>query len=100
MTDRYLVVGLRRSGLAACAAIRRVWPDAEVVAADADAATDVTALDGLGVEVRLGPDPLPVDGLRAVVKSPGVPGGVPQIDAVIQKRTMILFSVHSSISKW
>jgi UDP-N-acetylmuramoylalanine--D-glutamate ligase len=80
--DRYLVVGLRRSGIAACAAIRRVWPDAEVVATDADPTIDVTALDGLGVEVRLGPDPLPVEGLRAVVKSPGVPGEVPQIAAV------------------
>jgi UDP-N-acetylmuramoylalanine--D-glutamate ligase len=81
VSDRYLVVGLRRSGLAACAAIRRVWPDAEVVATDADATTDVTALDGLGVEVHVGPEPLPVDGLRALVKSPGVPGEAPQVAA-------------------
>jgi UDP-N-acetylmuramoylalanine--D-glutamate ligase len=81
VSDRYLVVGLRRSGLAACAAIRRVWPGAEVVATDTDAATDVSALDGLGVEVHLGPEPVPVAGLRTVVKSPGVPGGAPQIAA-------------------
>ena len=35
MSERYLVVGLRRSGLAACEAIARVWPGAEVIAADA-----------------------------------------------------------------
>jgi UDP-N-acetylmuramoylalanine--D-glutamate ligase len=82
VSDRYLVVGLRRSGLAACAAIRRMWPDAEVVAADADPATDVRAVDGLGVEVRLGPDPVVADGLTALVKSPGVPGEAAQVAAV------------------
>jgi UDP-N-acetylmuramoylalanine--D-glutamate ligase len=82
VSDRYLVVGLRRSGIAACAAIRRMWPDAEVVATDADPTTDVRALDGLGVEVRLGPDPVMADGLTALVKSPGVPGEAAQIAAV------------------
>ena len=32
MTERYLVVGLARSGVAACDAIRRVWPEADVLA--------------------------------------------------------------------
>ena len=78
---RYVVVGLRRSGLAACEAIRRVWPSAEVVAVDSDPAVDTGRLRGLGVELVVGGDVVPVDGVHAIVKSPGVPGGAPQVAA-------------------
>jgi UDP-N-acetylmuramoylalanine--D-glutamate ligase len=81
VSGRYLVVGLRRSGLAACAAIARVWPGSEIVAADSRADVDVSALAGLGVETHLGGALVPVEGLTALVKSPGVPGEVAQVAA-------------------
>ncbi len=81
MSGRYLVVGLRRSGLAACEAIARVWPGAEVVAADTDTGSDVRRLAALGIAVHLGPEVVPVAGLTALVKSPGVPGEVAQVAA-------------------
>jgi UDP-N-acetylmuramoylalanine--D-glutamate ligase len=81
VSGRFLVVGLRRSGLAACEAIARVWPDAEVVAADAATDVDVERLAALGIEHRLGGEVVPVAGLTALVKSPGVPGEVPQVAA-------------------
>jgi UDP-N-acetylmuramoylalanine--D-glutamate ligase len=81
MSGRYLVYGLARSGLAACAAIRRVWPDAEVIAADSRTDVDTGGLAALGVEVRLGDDVVGVDGLTALVKSPGVPGEAAQVAA-------------------
>jgi UDP-N-acetylmuramoylalanine--D-glutamate ligase len=79
--DRYLVVGLARSGVAVCEAIRRVWPGAEVLAADSRADIEVGRLRALGVEPVLGGDVVPVDGLSAVVKSPGVPAQAEQVKA-------------------
>jgi UDP-N-acetylmuramoylalanine--D-glutamate ligase len=81
VSGRYLVVGLRRSGLAACEAIARVWPDAEVIATDASTDVDTSRLDALGIEHRLGAGVVSVTGLEALVKSPGVPGEVPQVAA-------------------
>ena len=81
MSGRYLVVGLRRSGVAACEAIARVWPGSEIVAADARTDVDVTGLEALGIETHLGGSIVPVEGLTALVKSPGVPGEVPQVAA-------------------
>jgi UDP-N-acetylmuramoylalanine--D-glutamate ligase len=81
VSGRYLVVGLRRSGLAACAAIARVWPDSQIVAADARADVDLAALSALRIESHLGGGLAPVKGLTALVKSPGVPGDVPQVAA-------------------
>jgi UDP-N-acetylmuramoylalanine--D-glutamate ligase len=81
VSGRYLVVGLRRSGIAACEAIARVWPGSEIVAADSRPDVDVTALSALPIEFHLGGELVPVDGLEALVKSPGVPGEIPQIAA-------------------
>ena len=81
MTERYLVVGLARSGVAACEAIRRVWPDADVLAADASGDVDVGRLRTIGVEPVLGGDVVSVEGLSAVVKSPGVPSQADQVEA-------------------
>ena len=81
MSGRYLVVGLRRSGIAACEAIARVWPGSEILAADSGADLDVSRLDALGIEARLGGDLAPVHGLTALVKSPGVPGEAAQVEA-------------------
>ena len=81
MSGRYLVVGLRRSGIAACEAIARVWPGAEILAADSGHDLDVSRLSALGIEARLGGELAPVAGLTALVKSPGVPGEAPQVAA-------------------
>jgi UDP-N-acetylmuramoylalanine--D-glutamate ligase len=81
VSGRYLVVGLRRSGIAACEAIARVWPGAEILAADSGTDLDVSRLSALGIEARLGGELAPVDGVTALVKSPGVPGEAPQVAA-------------------
>jgi UDP-N-acetylmuramoylalanine--D-glutamate ligase len=81
MIERYLVYGLARSGVAACEAILRVWPGAEVLAADSRADLDVGRLREIGVEPVLGGDVVPVEGLSALVKSPGVPSQADQVEA-------------------
>jgi len=81
VSERYLVVGLARSGVAACEAIRRVWPGAEVLATDSRTDVDVGRVRALGVEPVLGGDVVPVEGLSAVVKSPGVPSQAAQVEA-------------------
>jgi UDP-N-acetylmuramoylalanine--D-glutamate ligase len=77
--ERYVVLGLRRSGLAACDAIRRMLPEATVVGVDDAADVDVARLRGLGVEVVLGGELVPMAGVTALVKSPGAPGGHPLV---------------------
>ncbi len=81
MSGRYLVAGLRRSGIGACEAIARVWPEAEILAADAGTDMDVSRLGALGIEPRLGVEVAPVVGLTALVKSPGIPREAPQVAA-------------------
>ena len=78
--DRFLVLGLRRSELAACEAISRTWPDAEVIAVDDSPDVDVARLSALGIEHRVGGEHVPTESLTAVIKSPGVPGGVPLVE--------------------
>ncbi len=77
--DRFLVVGLRRSGLAACEAIRRMWPSADVVGVDDAPDVDVARLSALGVEHHVGGQDVSTASLTALIKSPGVPGGVPLV---------------------
>ena len=72
--ERYLVIGLRRSGLAACEAIRRLWPDAEVLGADPAGDVDTGRLARIGVEWVTGTNDVPVADVTALIKSPGVPG--------------------------
>ena len=76
---RVLVVGLRRSGLAACAAIARIWPDTRVRATDADPALDPGRHLPAGVELVAWGDDTVLEGVHAVIKSPGVPGEAPPI---------------------
>ena len=67
----FLVVGLKRSGLAVARALRATG--AEVRGCDAGHA-DAAELTALGVEVRTGDDGLALlPGARTLVKSPGVP---------------------------
>ena len=49
---RYLVVGLRRSGLAACEAIARMWPGSQVLATDSAPDIDLGRLSAAGAEYR------------------------------------------------
>jgi UDP-N-acetylmuramoylalanine--D-glutamate ligase len=77
---RYLVLGLRRSGLAACEAIRRMWPSAEVIAVDDAPDVDAARLSALGIEHRVGGADVSTAELTALIKSPGVPGGVALVE--------------------
>jgi UDP-N-acetylmuramoylalanine--D-glutamate ligase len=79
VSGRFVVVGLRRSGLAACEAILRVWPDAELLGTDSATGLDLTRLDALGVEYLTGVADVPITDATALVKSPGVPGGAPLV---------------------
>jgi UDP-N-acetylmuramoylalanine--D-glutamate ligase len=79
VSDRFVVVGLQRSGLAACEAIRRMLPGADVVATDSSPDVDVSRLSAIGVESHLGNVDVRVTGATALVKSPGVPGSAPVV---------------------
>ncbi len=81
MSGRYLVVGLRRSGIAACEAIARVWPGSEILAADAGPTSTSPGSCRSASKPRLGGALAGVDGLTALVKSPGVPGEAAQVAA-------------------
>ncbi len=75
--ERVLVVGLARSGCAAVAALRA--RDITVVAYDADPEKDVSGVDAV---IRLGEwHATFLDGVGLVVKSPGVPGESPPVEA-------------------
>ena len=53
MSERYLVVGLARSGVAACEAILRMWPGAEVLATDSREITvDAAPSDAIALALR------------------------------------------------
>ena len=58
----YLVVGLRRSGLASSEAIHRLWPGANVRGFDSGTGLDTARLDAIGVEYVTGQDEVPVTG--------------------------------------
>jgi UDP-N-acetylmuramoylalanine--D-glutamate ligase len=76
----YLVVGLARSGIAAALALRALG--ARVVGVDRGAPPAAQALAAQGVELHLGSDGLAqLDGVRTVVKSPGVPAQAPVVAA-------------------
>ena len=76
----YLVVGLARSG----AAVARALADRgeEVLGVDAGHPEEAEGLADAGVEVKLDAEGVElVERARCVVKSPGVPGGAPVVDA-------------------
>ncbi|HYW28902.1 MAG TPA: UDP-N-acetylmuramoyl-L-alanine--D-glutamate ligase [Gaiellales bacterium] len=79
--ERFVVLGLRRSGLAASEAIRRMLPDALVQAADDAPDVDRDRLAAAGVELVGQGDVVTMQGATALVKSPGVPEGHPQVAA-------------------
>ena len=80
----FLVVGLARSG---CAAARLLAARGEAVTGvDSGNPPEAAGLRGSGVEVVLDTDGLAqLDGIRTVVKSPGVPRGAPVIAAALRR---------------
>ena len=76
----WLVLGLARSGQAAALALRRRGE--EVIGIDASPGLDVGRLAEAGVEVHLGTEEERLlDGVETLVKSPGVPGEAPLVQA-------------------
>lgn len=91
----YLVVGLGRAGIAAARALAArkgaaavsVWDEA----ADLPQLERSRALRRLGVDVRLGGDGLAaLDGVRTVVKSPGVPLEIPVVAEAVRRRLAVV----------
>jgi UDP-N-acetylmuramoylalanine--D-glutamate ligase len=90
LPDRVLVVGLARSGRAAVAALRRVG--VEVVAYDADPGIDA---EGIDAEVSAGSwDAILLDGVRLVVKSPGVPTGATPVAAARARGVPVISEIE------
>jgi UDP-N-acetylmuramoylalanine--D-glutamate ligase len=85
----YLVVGLARSGQAAA---RLLAARGEVVAGcDSGSPEGVEGLLETGVEVRLGTDGLELlDGVRCLVKSPGVPAEAPVVAAARERELTVI----------
>ena len=80
----FLVVGLARSGVAAARLLAARGE--EVVGVDSGAPAEAAGLSGAGVEVFLDSDGLALlDGVRTVVKSPGVPREAPVIAAALER---------------
>ncbi len=79
MTGRYVVVGLSRSGLAACEAIARMWPGSVIQATDRSDTIDRGRIAAAGAELVKRGDAVSMVGVSAVVKSPGVPESEPTV---------------------
>jgi UDP-N-acetylmuramoylalanine--D-glutamate ligase len=80
----FLVVGLARSGQAAARLL--VARGESVRAADSGHPEEAAGLTGVGVEVALDTDGLALlEGVRTVVKSPGVPREAPVIAAALER---------------
>jgi len=99
MPGRVLVLGLARSGEAAAAALRGAG--VSVVAHDRDVSLDpelVGRLRESGVEVHLGEeDETLVRGVDAVVKSPGVPGSNPLVQAARAARKPVWSEIELGV---
>jgi UDP-N-acetylmuramoylalanine--D-glutamate ligase len=81
----FLVVGLARSGQAVARLLAR-WGET-VVGVDSGHPEGAAGLRGAGVEVFLDADGLALlEGVRTVVKSPGVPREAPVIAAALERR--------------
>ncbi|HET7508512.1 MAG TPA: UDP-N-acetylmuramoyl-L-alanine--D-glutamate ligase [Solirubrobacterales bacterium] len=89
----FLVVGLARSGQAAA---RMLAARGEAVrAVDSGHPQGAAGLEGVGVEVFLDTDGLAqLEGIRTVVKSPGVPREAPVIAAALERDVEVLGEVE------
>jgi UDP-N-acetylmuramoylalanine--D-glutamate ligase len=85
----FLVVGLARSGVAATRLL--AGRGEQVVGVDSGFAAEAAGLRDAGVEVFLDSDGLAqLDGVRTVVKSPGVPREAPVIAAALERGIDVL----------
>jgi UDP-N-acetylmuramoylalanine--D-glutamate ligase len=86
----YLIVGLGRSGIAAARALRA--RDASVAGYDAAEPSEAASLRAEGVELRLGEASVEslLEGVRTLVKSPGVPDAAPVIAAARERGLGVL----------
>ena len=83
------MVGLARSGIAAAQALRERGE--EVIGVDAGAPSGTVVLAAKDVDVHLGEEGVELlDGVRAVVKSPGVPLQAPVIAAARRRQLPVL----------
>ena len=85
----FLVVGLARSGRAAALALRA--SGYEVIGVDADGSADTGQLAEAGIELHIGTEGLALlERVRALVKSPGVPGSAPVIAGARERGLSVL----------
>jgi UDP-N-acetylmuramoylalanine--D-glutamate ligase len=85
----YLVVGLARSGLAAAQALRERGE--QVIGLDAGHPAGSDALADMGVELHVGEEGVDLlDGVAAIVKSPGVPRQAPVVAAALARGLPVL----------
>ena len=86
----YLIAGLGRSGIAAAHALRA--RGASVAGHDAGEPPEAASLPGEGVELRLGEASVEtlLEGVRTLVKSPGVPDTAPVIAAARARGLCVL----------
>ena len=85
----YLVVGLARSGQAAARLL--AGRGERVAGCDSGSPQGAEALGGAGVEVHLEADGVDLlEGVRCLVKSPGVPAEAPVVAAARQRETPVL----------
>ncbi len=85
----YLIVGLARSGAAAARVLRERGE--RVIGVDAGAPSGLEALAERGVELHLRDDGLGhLEGVRAVLKSPGVPAQAPAVAAAREREMPVL----------
>ncbi len=93
----YLVVGLARSGVAAALALRARGE--EVIGVDTGTPGGAQALVQAGVELHWGEAGVALlERVRAVVKSPGVPGRAPVIAAARARGVEVLGELEARVA--
>jgi UDP-N-acetylmuramoylalanine--D-glutamate ligase len=92
-TPRVGVLGLARSGVGAARLLRARGCEVELfdLGLPEEHAEAVRALEAGGAALRLGPhDPARLDGLDLLVRSPGVPAGIPFLAEAARRRVAVI----------
>jgi len=91
----FLVVGLARSGAAVARALAGLGE--RVIGCDSGHPDEAQGLEATGVEVNLNVDGIAqLDGVRCVVKSPGVPGEAPVIAAARERGVPVIGELEAA----